>query len=121
MTVSGATARRPSSSFCRNANIRAVSSAFERAHRRRGRSEGDNAGQILRAAARAALLPAAANERIGKMNVVMPANERADALRTADLMRRNSHQIGPERTDVAGDAPRRLHRIDMQQAAGRVH
>ena len=91
------------------------------ARSRRGRAEGDNAWQILRAAAHPALLPTAANERIGEMDTVMPANKRADALRTADLMRRNSHQIGPKRADVAGDAPRRLHRIDMQQAAGRVH
>ena len=48
-------------------------------------------------------------------------DERADALRPADLVGRERQQIGAERIDIAGDAPGRLHRIDMQQPAGGVH
>ena len=49
------------------------------------------------------------------------ADKRADALRAADLVRRERHEIGAERIDIAGDAPGRLHRVDMQQAARRMH
>ena len=42
-------------------------------------------------------------------------------LRPADLVRGQRQQIGAERLDVAGNAARRLHRIDMQQAARRMH
>ena len=56
----------------------------------------------------------------GKWISSLRANQRADALRAADLVRRKRQQIGAERADIAGDAPGRLHRIDMQQAAGGV-
>ena len=86
-----------------------------------GSAECGDAGDILGAGAQPPLLAAAANERIGQMNVVAASNERADALRPADFMGRQRQQIRAERSDVAIDASRRLHRIDMEQAAGRMH
>ena len=49
------------------------------------------------------------------------ADQRTDALRAADLVRRQRHQIGAERLEITGDAARPLHRVDMQEAAGRMH
>ncbi len=49
------------------------------------------------------------------------AHQRADALRAADLVRRQRQKIGAERRDIAGDPPGRLHGIDMEQAAARMH
>ena len=45
-------------------------------------------------------------------------NQRADALRTADLVRRKRHQIGSHRIDIERYFSERLDRIDMQQSAG---
>ena len=42
-------------------------------------------------------------------------------LRAADLVRRQRHQIGAERLEIAGDAARALDRVDMQEPAGRMH
>src|ERR1700692_3897706 len=86
----------------------------------RGAESGD-AGDIFGAGAQAALLAAAANERIGKMNVLARPDERSDALRATDLVGRERQQVGAERVDIAGDAPGRLNRIDMQQSAGGMH
>ena len=121
ITACGEMAHSPASSACRSASIWAASSASCRARRRRRGAECRDAGDILGAGARAALLAAAADERIGKVNVLAPAHQRADAFGAADLVRRERQQVGAERADIAGNAARRLHRIDMQEAAGRVH
>src|ERR1700676_4721647 len=86
------------------------------AHDGRGGTEGGDAGDILRAGTQAALLAAAANERIGKMNVFARPNERPDTFWPADLVGRERQEVGAKRVDIAGDAPGRLHRIDMQQS-----
>ena len=56
--------------------------------RRCGRPEGRDAGDILGAGAHAALLAAAADQRLREMNILTAADERADALRSADLVGR---------------------------------
>ena len=94
------------------------------APRPRGRgsgAEGGNAGDILGAGAQSALLPAAANKRLGEMDIVAASHQRADALRAADLVRRERQEIGAKRADIAGDAAGRLHRVDVQKAVGRMH
>ena len=55
------------------------------------------------------------------MNIVARAHQRAGALHAADLVRRKRQQIGAERADIARDASRRLHGVDMEKAARRVH
>src|ERR1700719_1619705 len=47
----------------------------------------------------AALLPAAANERLGEMNVFAGADERADPFWPADLVGRERQEVGAERVD----------------------
>src|ERR1700675_4171484 len=85
------------------------------------RAESGDAGDIFGAGAQAALLAAAANEWIGEMNILARPDERADTFWPTDLVGRKRQEIGAECVDIAGDAPGRLHRIDMQQAAGGVH
>ena len=58
--------------------MRGLGGAFA-ASGRGGGTEGGNAGDIFGAGAQPALLPAAANERIGDVNVLARADERADA------------------------------------------
>ena len=91
------------------------------ASRGSGRAEGGDAGDIFRAGAKPPLLPTAADQRIGKMNIVACAHQRADALRAADLVGRERQQIGAQHGDIAIDAARRLHGIDMEQTARRMH
>src|SRR4029077_4827184 len=85
-----------------------------------GRAETGNTSHILGAGAHAALLPAATDQGIGEVNVLAPPYQRADALGTANLVRREGEQISAEDTDRAGYAPGRLHGIDMQQATRRM-
>ena len=49
------------------------------------------------------------------------ADQRADALRAAELVRRQRQKIGAERIDIDRNPARRLHRIDMQEAARLMH
>ena len=64
--------------------------------RRCRRPEGGDPGHVLGAGARPAFLAAAADERIGEMDIVASPHQRADALRAADLVRRERQQIGAE-------------------------
>ena len=49
------------------------------------------------------------------------ADQRADALGAADLVRRERQKIGAECADIDSDPAWRLDRVDMQQAAGLMH
>ena len=55
------------------------------------------------------------------MNAFVAPDQRARALRAADLVRAERHKIGAERLDIECDAARRLHGIDMQQTAVAMH
>ena len=55
------------------------------------------AGDILGARAGAALLPAAADQRLGDVDRLVAPDQRADALRAAELVRAKRQQIGAER------------------------
>ena len=59
-------------------------------------------------ARRAALLPAAADERIGEMDVVARPDERTDAFRAADLVGRERQEVSAERANIASDAAKPL-------------
>src|SRR4029077_18093976 len=85
-----------------------------------GRAETGNTGHILGAGAHAALLPAATDQRIGEVNVLSETYQRADALGTANLVRREGEKVSSKDSDRAGYAAGRLHGIDMQQAARRM-
>ena len=85
-----------------------------------GRStKAGNADDILCAAARAALLPAAIENRI-HYKTLARLDKRARAFRTADLVRRDRQQVRAERADVARNFSGRLHRIDVQQSTRRT-
>ena len=111
--------RRPASSRSRSAACAPLGGEAS-LRGRRGSPEPGDAGHILGAAASAALLAAAGDERRASDRLVAP-DQRADALGPADLVRRHRHKIGAQRLDIAGNPARRLDRIDMQQAARRMH
>ena len=99
----------------------AASAGRARLRGRCGGAERRDRGDILGAGAAAALLSAAADQRIGEVNALVALDQRAGALRAADLVRAERQQVGAERRDVERDAARRLHGIDMQQAAVAMH
>ena len=70
---------------------------------------------ILGAGAGAALLAAALDLRVQRHAIAH--DQRADALRPADLVRRQRHKVRAQRLEIAGNPSRPLHRIDMQQPA----
>ena len=80
----------------------------------RRRPKTGDPGDILGSAAQTALLTAAADQRVGQMQAG-PADQRADALRTADLVRRQRQKIGAQVIEIERDSPRRLDRIHMQK------
>ena len=47
-------------------------------------------------------------------------HQRADALGAADLVRRQRHKIGTYLIDIERYFSKRLDRVDMQEAAGRM-
>ena len=67
----------------------------------------------------AALLAAALDQRLGDMDIAA-ANERAGALRSAELVGGKAHEVGAEVADPAIDAAGALHRVDVQHAVGGV-
>ena len=92
------------------------------APRRRGcRPEVCDTGDIFGAGAQAALLAAAADQRLREMDIFIAADKGANALRSTDLVSREPDQVGAKRADLAIATPRTLHRVDTEQAAGRVH
>ena len=60
------------------------------------------------------------DQRLGDMNIAA-ANERARALRTAKLVRRDAHEVRAERVDIAIDAAGALHGVHVQYTDRRVH
>ncbi len=101
MTASGRLSRKPASSRSRRPPcIRRL--VGERRRGRFGRrAEAGDAGDILGAGAQPAFLAAAADQRLGQMQACVRADERADALRTADLVRRKRQKIGAQLIDIA--------------------
>src|SRR5262252_6161436 len=91
------------------------------ARRSGGRAEGGNPGDIFGTAAQPTLLTAAADKRFWKMNVLARANERANTLGAADLVRREGQEIGTQRGEIACAAAHSLDCIDMQKTAYAVH
>src|SRR5262249_14486649 len=87
------------------------------ARRRGGRAEGGNPRSILSSGAQSPLLTAAADKRLRKVNVLAREKKRADALGPADLVRRESEEIGTQRGEIACDAAHSLDCIDMQKTA----
>ena len=71
---------------------------------RRG-AEAGNAGDVLGSRAQIALLAAAFDQRLGDMDVAA-ADQRAHALRAAELMGGDGHEIGAQGLDAAIDAAR---------------
>ena len=65
-----------------------------------------NGGDILGSRAQAALLAAALDQRLGDMDIAA-ADQRAGALRAAELVRGKAHQIGAQLADIAIDPARR--------------
>ncbi len=86
----------------------------------RRRAEAGDAGEIFRAGAMALLLAAAGDERL-RHHQVGRGDERADALRTADLVRGEDQVIGRAVRDVERDAACRLHGVEHEHAAGILH
>ena len=121
MTAPGAIACSPASSRSRNASMCAASAARLTARRGSGGAEGGDPGDIFGAGAQAALLPAAADQRIGEdeyPRLRAPARRRPSARRscgpTASADRRQARRC---RTRMR---PGRLHGIDVEQAARRM-
>ena len=85
----------------------------------RGRAETGDAGHVLGAGTRAALLPATLHLGVKIERIAL--DQRAGALRPADLVRGQRHQVGTERLEIAGNPAWPLHRIDMQKAARRMN
>jgi hypothetical protein len=86
---------------------------------RRGRGpEARNAGDILGSGAPSALLAAAVDapgqHRAGS------GDQRADALRPAELMAGERQGVGLELAHIDSDLAHRLHGVDMQPPAGLV-
>ena len=82
---------------------------------RRRRAKSGYARAVFRAAAQGKLLAAAAPQGLGLET--WRIDKRADALRTAQLVRRKRKGVGAEPLDIYRDLARRLNRIDMDQAA----
>ena len=80
---------------------------------RRGAEAGD-AGKIFRARAQAFLLAAAHD--LGRQRRAIAHDQRAGALRPAQLVARQGHVIAQRSVEI--DLARRRHRIDQQQGAG---
>ena len=80
--------------------------------------QGDDAGDVVRAAAPLALLPAADEQR-GERRAVAHG-EHADALRPAELVGRQRQRVDvrPQLGEV--EPARRLHRVGVQHRAGRA-
>ena len=70
-------------------------------------AEADDPGDVLGAGPVAALLPAAADEAVADLDRVRGQDDRADALRAAELVRRQRQNIRPERLDVDREFCRR--------------
>ena len=86
----------------------------------RRRAKTCNGRDVLGTRAQGTLLPAAFDQRLANVNVAA-AHERARALRSAKLVRRDAQEIGAKLRDRTINSPGRLHRIDMQHAIGRMH
>ena len=80
-------------------------------------AEADDPGDVLGAGPVAALLPAAADQAVADLDRVRGQHDRADALRAAELVRRQRQNIRPERLDVAGDFSGGLDRVGVQEPA----
>ena len=81
------------------------------------RTEAGDGGQRRGAATPAAFLPAAGNQG-GQSRVFFRQQQRADALRPAELMGRQRQTMGTKSPQIDRHTPPRLHRIHMQQGAG---
>ena len=78
----------------------------------------DDAGDVLGAGATSPLLAAALDEWLDRGAVA--EHESADALRTADLVRRQAQHVGAERGHIEPDPSRRLNGVGMEKPAGFV-
>ena len=83
----------------------------------RGLGEAGDKGQRLGARAQPALLSAA--ERRGEQPGAAPHVQRADALRTAHLVRAERQQVGVQLVHVEGQLPERLHRVGVHERPAR--
>ena len=86
----------------------------------RGGAEARNGGDIFGAGTHAPLLPAAFDQRLERDRVVA-TDQRADALRTAQLMGGDRNKIRAQGADIARNFAGRLHRIRMQKPTGRMY
>jgi hypothetical protein len=86
----------------------------------RRRAETGDIGDRFRAAAMAAFLPAAGNQR-HRHHQIRRRDESANTLGSADLVRRNYQVITATICNIDGKPPQCLNRIDNEYAAGRLH
>ena len=109
--------RRPRSSRFRRPSRRGASASSARHGRRHRRAEAGDSSDILGSGAMAPLLAAAAQQRLDALDA-LGGDQRANALGTADLVRRQRHKIGSQFLDIKWYFSKRLDRVDMQQAPG---
>ncbi len=95
-------------------STRSRSGPVRRRRGARGRQPGDGR-QRRRAASPAALLPPARDQR--REVPVLPEQQRAGALRPAELVAGDRHAVRPERAQIHRDAPGGRDRVDMEQGA----
>ena len=116
-TVSGRMARRPASRRC----CRRAAAAGEASGLRRGRLEGSgetgDAGDVLGPRALAALLPAAADQRLG-LHALADQHDGADALGSAELVAGQDQHVGADRLGIARRAAGELHGIADEHRTG---
>src|SRR6185437_8999031 len=84
------------------------------------RTEAGNRSDVFGSGTQRAFLTAALDQRLSDMNIAA-ANERAHALRPAELMRGKTHEIGAEFVHPASNTARTLHRVNVQHAICGMH
>ena len=78
-----------------------VASLQIRLHGLRRRAETGNRGDVFRARAASALLPATMHYGRGIVQFIARDDQRAHAFRSTKLVRRHADQIGPQRADTS--------------------
>ena len=104
-TASGAVSRTAPASRSRSAASRGARPPSRSAAAARRRAEAGDRRDVLGAGARAALLPAAAQQRLAEARPDIRRDQRARALRAAELVGGKDEQIGAERREARSARP----------------